>query len=113
MLGARIARLRKAAGMNQAELADRIGVSTSAIGMYEQGRREPSCALLVSLARALGTSIQYLVAGEESDESPSPPLAEVLLQTGFGGIRSQSCRRGFSHGELAVLLTALLTLEDC
>lgn len=112
MLGARIARLRKAAGMNQAELADRIGVSTSAIGMYEQGRREPSCALLVSLARALGTSLQYLLTGDEAEAPPAPPLAELLLQTGFGGIRSHAVRRPFSHQELAVLLTALLTMED-
>ena len=112
MLGARIARLRKAAGMNQAELAEKIGVSTSAIGMYEQGRREPSCALLVSLARALGTTLQYLLTGDEEEPSPAPPLAEVLLQTGFGGIRSPAVRRPFSQQELAVLLTALLTMED-
>jgi len=113
MLGARITRLRKAAGMSQAELAQRVGVSTSAIGMYEQGRREPSCALLVSLARALNTSLQYLLTGEEAEAAPSPPLAEVLLQTGFGGIRSPSIRRPFSHQELAVLLTALLISENC
>ena len=112
MLGDRIARLRKAAGMNQAELAEKIGVSTSAIGMYEQGRREPSCALLVSLARALNTSLQYLLTGAEEAPTPSPPLAEILLQTGFGGIRSQSVRRPFTQQELAVLLTALLTMED-
>lgn len=112
MLGARIAQLRKAAGMNQAELAERIGVSTSAIGMYEQGRREPSCALLVSLSRALGTSLQYLLTGDEEEAPPSPPLAETLLQAGFGGIRSPSVRRPFSHQELAVLLTALLLSED-
>lgn len=98
--------------MNQTELADKIGVSTSAIGMYEQGRREPSCALLVSLARALGTSLQYLLTGTEEDPSPAPPLTEILLQTGFGGIRSQAVRRPFSNQELAVLLTALLTMED-
>ena len=42
MLGARIAALRRQAGMNQGELAKKLGISPSAVGMYEQGRREPN-----------------------------------------------------------------------
>ena len=42
MIGQRIAALRKDALMSQAELARELGVSPSAVGMYEQGRREPS-----------------------------------------------------------------------
>ena len=42
MLGARIAALRRDAGWSQAELGKRLQVSASAVGMYEQGRREPS-----------------------------------------------------------------------
>ena len=38
MRGARIAALRRQAGMSQAELARLLGVSPSAVGMYEQGR---------------------------------------------------------------------------
>ena len=44
MFGARMATLRRAAGISQAQLAERLGVSPSAIGMYEQGRREPGSA---------------------------------------------------------------------
>ena len=40
-MGARIAALRRDAGWSQAELGKRLGVSASAVGMYEQGRREP------------------------------------------------------------------------
>ena len=50
MLGARIAALRRKAGLSQADLAQRIGVSASAVGMYEQGRREPAADLLVTMA---------------------------------------------------------------
>ena len=63
MLGDRIARLRKAAGMNQAELAEKIGVSTSAIGMYEQSRREPSLEKIVLLAQVLEVTADYLLTG--------------------------------------------------
>ena len=40
MLGARIAALRRQAGMNQGELAKKLGISPSTVGMYEQGRRD-------------------------------------------------------------------------
>ena len=64
MLGLRIAVLRVEKGLSQAELAKRIGVSTSAVGMYEQGRREPSLVLLVCLAQELGVTTDYLLTGE-------------------------------------------------
>ena len=59
MLGARIAALRRAAGWNQAELAQRLQISSSAVGMYEQGRREPSAEMLVRMAKTLGVSVDY------------------------------------------------------
>ena len=39
MLGQRIAMLRKQNGYSQAELAARLQISSSSVGMYEQGRR--------------------------------------------------------------------------
>ena len=64
MLGLRIALLRVEKGWSQAELARRIGVSPSAVGMYEQGRREPSLTLLVCLAQVLDVTTDYLLTGE-------------------------------------------------
>ena len=64
MLGIRIALLRVEKGWSQAELARRIGVSPSAVGMYEQGRREPSLALVVCLAQALDVTTDYLLTGK-------------------------------------------------
>lgn len=68
MLGTRIALLRIARGWSQAELAKKIGVSASAVGMYEQGRREPSLGLIVCLAREFGVTTDYLLMGEASTE---------------------------------------------
>ena len=63
MFGLRIALLRIEKGWSQAELAKRIGVSPSAVGMYEQGRREPSLGLLVRLALELNVTTDYLLMG--------------------------------------------------
>ncbi len=63
MFGARMAALRRQAGMSQAELARRLCVSPSAVGMYEQGRREPSLDRVVALSRLFGVSADYLLTG--------------------------------------------------
>ena len=83
MLGMRIALLRAEKGWSQAELARRIGVSASAVGMYEQGRREPSLGLLVRLAQEFGVTTDYLLMGETpaSDPSMAPELPSISVRT--------------------------------
>ena len=51
MLSKQIKMLRINAGMSQLQLAEKLNVSPSAVGMYEQGRRVPSVDLLILLAR--------------------------------------------------------------
>ena len=62
-MGIRIALLRKSIGMSQAELANELHISPSTLGSYEQGRREPSCAMLVSLSKVFHVSVDYLLTG--------------------------------------------------
>ena len=68
MLGTRIAALRREAGLSQAELAQRLQVSPSALGMYEQERREPSMQTLVKLARELGVSPLTILQDRDGSE---------------------------------------------
>ena len=63
MLGTRIASLRHGCGLSQAELARRLHISPSAIGMYEQGRREPSVDILIAIAQEFGVTLDYLLSG--------------------------------------------------
>lgn len=64
MLGIRVSALRRQAGFSQAELAKRLAVSPSAVGMYEQGRREPSADRIVAMAKLFSVSTDYLLTGE-------------------------------------------------
>lgn len=48
-------RLRKTAGMSQAELAEKVGMAPPQISQYEQGRRVPLCETVHKLEKALGT----------------------------------------------------------
>ncbi len=65
MLGLRIALERKKLGLTQKQLAHRLHISPSALGMYEQGRRAPSGDMLVALSAELGVSIDYLLTGRD------------------------------------------------
>ena len=63
MLGLRIAALRHQANLSQRKLAERLHISPSAVGMYEQGRREPSIEMLVAIACEFHVTIDFLVLG--------------------------------------------------
>lgn len=78
MLGNRIALLRWKHGMSQAVLADRLNISTSAIGMYEQGRRMPSLDMVVRLAREFDVTTDYLLTGETPDGVPDAMEGENM-----------------------------------
>ena len=51
MLGQRIRMLRCGLQMTQGELAKKLEISQSAVGMYEQGRREPPYDLLIKISK--------------------------------------------------------------
>ena len=61
MFGDRLRDLRKGHNLTQAQLAEQLEVSASAIGMYEQGRREPDNAFLAKLSAFFHVSTDYLL----------------------------------------------------
>lgn len=65
MLANQIIFLRKQAGMSQLQLARKLNVGTSAIGMYEQGRRTPAIEILIRMAELFEVSLDYLITGTE------------------------------------------------
>lgn len=65
----RIKELRKQRGMSQSELAQKIDVSTSAVGMYEQGRREPDTSTLLKIARFFDVSVDFLIGASDIETS--------------------------------------------
>ena len=110
MLGTRIAALRQQAGMSQASLARVLGTSASAVGMYEQGRREPSAELLVKLGEIFDVSVDFLLTGNPRQERDQDSFTRALLATLEQTDRHLDRRRDrpFSRQELAVLMAAML-----
>lgn len=64
MLGKRIAETRQKQGWSQAEFAERLHISPSTVGMYEQGRREPPIDVLIAMSEEFGVTIDYLITGK-------------------------------------------------
>lgn len=59
-LGNRLKDARTAAGLTQAELAERIGVSRKTINTVENGVFIPSTLLALKLAQTLGVKVEDL-----------------------------------------------------
>ena len=57
--------IRKQRRLNQQKVAMDLNISREALSYYENGKREPSFALLADMSRYFNVSIHYLITGEE------------------------------------------------
>ncbi|HEY2132677.1 MAG TPA: helix-turn-helix domain-containing protein [Acetobacteraceae bacterium] len=64
-IGNRIRATRRERGLIQDHLADRVGVSRSAVAQWETGRTGQVTANLSRIAAALQVSIEFLMFGED------------------------------------------------
>lgn len=74
--GDRLAGAREAAGMNQAELARRLGVKKSTIADWENDLSEPRANRLSMMAGMVNVSIKWLLTGE-GEGMDAPVDAEI------------------------------------
>ena len=63
--GSTIKTLREAKGLTQAELADKVGVTSKAVSKWETAKGLPNITLIQLLAAALDTSIIELMGGKQ------------------------------------------------
>ena len=64
-----IAKRRKAIGLTQKELADRLGVTNKAVSKWETGGGMPDISVLQKLSRILEVSVDELLAGEYAEDT--------------------------------------------
>ena len=72
--------LRRAAGLSQEELAEKLNVSRQAVSKWENGAAQPELSKLVELSRLYGVSVDVLLSLEEAEKPrqgrmppPMPP----------------------------------------
>lgn len=100
-MGSFIAALRKANGMTQKELAERLHVSDKSVSRWERDEGVPDLALIPVIAEVFGVTCDELLRGERRPPEPAPapaagpdPKAEKqrqrLLNKTLTGFRNQS-----------------------
>ena len=78
MLGNRIKILREELGLKQEELANKMSVSPSSIGMYETNKREPNYELILKLAQFFDVSTDYLL-GKSDNRNSDVPISRIPI----------------------------------
>ena len=120
--GKRIQRARKARGLTQEELADRLGITAQAVSKWENGDSYPDIALIPAIASSLGMALNELfgvaeaAARESSGVFPERyeglPLVHSAGEVGcysdkpVAGIDGSAVR--FSDGSTAELSTRMV-----
>ncbi|MCB6475556.1 helix-turn-helix domain-containing protein [Emergencia timonensis] len=76
----RLKELRERKGISQASLADDLGVSKSAISMYERGERNPDFETLETIADYFNVDMNYLLCKEDRSIYYLDPEAAEMAQ---------------------------------
>lgn len=70
--------LRRSRGLSQQQLAEALGLSRSAIGMYETGKREPDMDVLKIFSDFFMVDMNTLVSPPSDETSELSELLEAL-----------------------------------
>ena len=83
-LGRRIAESRKAQGLTQQQIAERLGISQQTMAHYEVGRLRVAVSMLPILARELNSSVEELIGeranGDHRKRGPASRLQQQIEQ---------------------------------
>lgn len=88
-IGMRIRECRLTLGMTQEEMADVLQMKKVTLSAYENDRIDIKVSILKEIAMGLGTTVAYLVDGEESEFGLEVMQVTRLLQ----GIENEQLRR--------------------
>lgn len=111
--GDRLALAREAAGLDQAQLARRIGVRPETLRNWEDDRSEPRANRVQMLAGMLDVSMIWLMSGmgpapEASAGETTPEPAALACLADLRGLRVQQAQLAERLGQLERRLRALL-----
>lgn len=76
-VGKRLKQLREELNMTQKELADKLGISRAAVGLYEQGKRNVDNDTLLKLSEIFNVSTDYLL-GNTDIKTPVDKISSAL-----------------------------------
>lgn len=103
-LGDRIRSLRLLKKITQEELAEKAGVSRVTLGFYERGINQPTFETAAKIAKALNTSLDYLLTGSVEKKDDEQRLEEAIGFLESSGFDIESQRGSFllEHNEYEI-----------
>ena len=115
--GDRVAGARDAAGLNQAELARKLGVRKDTVLAWEEDRSEPRANKLSMMAGVLNVSIMWLLTGEGDgmQAPPGDPSTQADLSgllTDIRNLRSELAAAEARAGALEARLAKVAEVSD-
>ncbi len=83
--GERLKTLRQKFGITQTQLAQKLEISSSAVGMYEQNRREPDSDTIIKLSSLFSVSTDYLLNGKDNSRDVNELLNTIKNEMKLSG----------------------------
>lgn len=109
-LGAKVRAIRRRESLTQAQLADRLGISTSYVNLIEHNHRPLTAPLLIKLATIFEIDLQTFAAGDA--ERLSAELLEVFSDPLFDDHDLTGGEVRELAGQVPAVGQAILTLYD-
>ncbi|MCM3705346.1 helix-turn-helix domain-containing protein [Cytobacillus firmus] len=76
--GERLRKCRDKKGYTQKFVADKIGIKNNTLSSYESGKRQPDYEILKKLSDLYEVTIDYILTGNQSTNSPDEMWEEFL-----------------------------------
>lgn len=81
--GKRIKEMRKRAGVTQAQLAEKLGISADGMSSIERGKNGVSVDLFGVMAELLGSSVDYLAYGVQTMVLTEQEIRVIMAMRGI------------------------------
>lgn len=102
LFGERLAALRKEKGMTQAQLAEILNVSNKTISRWETAEGYPEITLLVPLAKALGVTVDELLAEEDDNPQQDAERGNTFSSSAYNSENVYKERKETKHHDIPV-----------
>ncbi|MBQ7858449.1 MAG: helix-turn-helix domain-containing protein [Oscillospiraceae bacterium] len=89
----RLVSLMRQKGITQKQLSAQINITPSAMSYYANGSRTPSGEILTKIAKALGTSTDYLLGITDAPQTSAPNPELHYLQRNLGKLDPEQLRK--------------------
>lgn len=106
-LGTFLAALRKASGMTQRELAEKLNVSDKAVSRWERDESAPDLTLIPVIAEIFGITADELLRGERSTGAANPERAAAKAEKQLCHLLKDTTTKFYTRSAIAAAIALM------